>query len=291
MARSIRQRVVHPIVLRELEVRAVHDVTPGMRRITLGGEQLGGFDNGKFDLPAFASDGFDDIVRLYFPIPGENRLVLPVQMERTIDWSQDDRPLGREYTVRRYDAERGEITLDFAQHIVGVASAWSQRVRVGERIHIAGPPGSSLTPSEVDWYLVAGDETALPAIGRFLEELPDVALAQVFIEIAGPEHEQQLDTSAKAEITWLHRHGATPGSTTLLADAVGAAPWWPGLVYAWVAGEAISIKPIRRYLREHLEVPAEFVDVTGYWRRTDVPASDHRLVGGGVPVIELRATS
>jgi NADPH-dependent ferric siderophore reductase len=274
MARSIRKRMVHPVVLRELDVRAVREVTPGMRRITLGGEQLGGFHNGDFDLPAFVSDGFDDVVRLYFPIPGENRLVLPVQKERTIDWKQEDRSLGRDYTVRRYDPERGEVTVDFAQHVTGVASAWSQRVRPGDRIHIAGPLASSPIPSGVDWYLVAGDETALPAIGRLLEELPDGALAQVFVEVAEPGHEQRIDTGAKAEITWLYRHGRAAGSTTLLADAARTAPWWPGSVYAWVAGEALSIKPIRRYLREVRELPAEFVDVAGYWRRTEVSALD-----------------
>jgi hypothetical protein len=118
--------------------------------------------------------------------------------------------------------------------------------------------------------LVAGDETALPAIGRFLEEAPAGLRAQVFIEILDAAHEQDLKTDADAVVTWLSRDGAEGGTTTLLADAVRGADWWPGEVYAWVAGETLSIKPIRRFLKDERGLPPENVEVTGYWRRGEV---------------------
>jgi len=270
MPRTIRENLIHPITIRELQVSRVADVTSGMRRITLSGEQLGAFTSNGFAQPEFRSAGFDDDIKLVFPYPGEKDPVLPIQKNGSIEFPKDRRPLSKSYTVRSWNPEAAELEIDFVKHGTGVATTWALRCQPGDRIHIAGPANSALLPVGVDWLLVAGDETALPAIGRLLAEAPAGLRAQVFIEIADVAHEQELKTDADVHITWLHRDGAEAGTTRLLADAVRSCPWWPGQVFAWVSGETLSIKPIRRFLREERQLPKENVDVTGYWRRGEV---------------------
>ena len=270
MPRTIRDSVIHPISIRELEVRRVVDITDGLRRVTLTGEQLGAFERDGFEQPPLRSSGFDDDIKLFFPYPGESEPVLPVQKDGTVEFGKDPRPLSKNYTVRRWDAGSAELDVDFVKHGTGVATTWAYRCNVGDTVHIAGPIRSAALPTGIDWLLVVGDDTAVPAIARLLEELPAGARAQVFIEIAEAAHEIELKTDAEAQVTWLHRDGAEAGTTTALLDAVRRATWWPGDVYAWVAGETLSIKPIRRYLKDERQVPSANVEVTGYWRQAEV---------------------
>ncbi|MET0865119.1 MAG: siderophore-interacting protein [Nakamurella sp.] len=272
MARTIRAQRIHPISLRKLSVLDAHDVTIGMRRVILGGEELRAHERDGYDLPDFISDGFDDEIKIFLPHPVTGELTLPLQRNKYIDWPQDPWPISRTYTVRSFDRERGEIALDFVKHGTGAATTWATRCRPGDELHIAGPKMAYLQPAGVDWLLIAGDETALPSIGRWIEEMPSDTKAQVFIEVPGPSHEQTFKSDAGPEITWLHRGSREPGTTSLLLDALRAAPWWPGEVFAWVAGEALTLKPIRRYLRDDRALPAEHVEVTGYWRRTETAA-------------------
>ena len=144
MPRRARPTVVHTIVLRELEVARVVDVTPGLRRVTLTGDQLGSFiasDGTTF--PEFASRGFDDSVRLIFPHPGESEPVLPVYKDGKYRWPTDPPALWRVYTVRRYDAQARELDIDFVKHGVGVATTWAYRANPGDRLHVGGPSVST----------------------------------------------------------------------------------------------------------------------------------------------------
>ena len=274
MAHSLRTIDIYPIHIRELEVLRVSDITPGMRRVTLGGEGLRAHvaANG-FEVGAFRSDGFDDEFKLFFTHPELTEPLLPRQGDGRLVWPHDEKLWFRTYTVRGFDPVAGEVEVDFVRHGVGVATTWAMRVQPGERIHVAGPKSSAGHPEGVDWTLVAGDETALPAIGRWLEQWPAGARGQVFIEVAEETHRQDLVVPDGVEVTWLSREGAAPGTTTLLFDAIRAAEWWPGKVFAWVAGEALTLTPIRRWLRNEKQLGREAVEVTGYWRRTEVVVS------------------
>ncbi|MHC9046940.1 siderophore-interacting protein [Microbacterium saperdae] len=280
MARSIRPSLIEPITLRELSVIDAFDISASMRRIVLGGPQLAGFRTAEHDLPALVTSGFDDEIKVFFADPVTGELHLPIQRDRVIEWPRDPRPVARTYTVRSFDAESGRLELDFVLHGTGVASTWARSCDVGDRIHIAGPKMSLLHPQGADWLLIAGDDTAIPAIARWVEELPAGTPAEVFIEVGGPGDEQEIEAREGVTITWVHRGPVPAGTTTHLADAVRAMPWRDGAPFAWVAGETLSIKPIRRWLREDRGLSPDRVEVTGYWRRTEV---DELEGTGGLP--------
>ncbi|MCS0637499.1 SIP domain-containing protein [Streptomyces sp. LP05-1] len=267
-ARSPRPVVTFPIVLRELTVVRTAEVTPGMLRITLGGEQLRAFRRDGLDLPALRTEGFDDHVKFFFP-DAAGKLVLPRQDVNRLDWPPEGRPVAKDYTPVRFDPEAGEIDFDFVRHAGGVASGWAERARPGESAWIAGPKMSQGHPEGADWLLVLGDETALPAIGRWLGEMPRGTRARVFVEVADPSHRQELPTEADAEVTWLCRDGAPAGTTDLLERAVREMEWLPGTVFVWAAGEAVTLKGVRRHLSNDRWVPRENTHITGYWRRTE----------------------
>lgn len=267
MPKLRRVTTTHVAVLRELEVVRVRDVTPGMRRLTLAGHALGERELDGATLPAFASPGFDDHVKVFVPVPGADRPVLPGQRLDGLDFTVEGvRPLGKDYTPRRVTAD--EVDLDFVRHGHGQAAAWAERVRPGDPAWIAGPTIGQAFPHDVDAFVLAGDETALPAIGRFLEELPPGLPARVVVEVSGPEDEQDLVTGPDVELVWLHRpDGAEPGTTTTIIDAVRDLDWPSGAVYAWMAGESTAARDVRTHWRAERAVPRDCLDVSGYWRR------------------------
>ena len=267
MPATIRRTSIHAITTRTLTVLRVADVTPGMRRVTIGGPQLAEHvaENG-FAVNAFRSEGFDDEFKLVLPDPETGELLVPTQNDGRLDWPRGAFAGTRTYTARRWDPETGELDVDVVKHGSGPATTWAYSCQVGDEIQIAGPKMSGAHP-EAEWLLIAGDETALPAIGRWLEEMPAGTRADVFIEVASADRIQELTTRADATVTWLDRQGAPAGTTTLLFDALQATPWRSDDVYAWIAGEALTLTPIRRWLRNDKGVPKDRVEVTGYWRR------------------------
>ncbi|MFI1438701.1 SIP domain-containing protein [Streptomyces fructofermentans] len=288
MPKTSRRLSVRPPTLREVEVVRTVDITPGMRRVTLTGEQLRAFTTADgFARPAFESPGFDDDLAFYFPYPGQRDPVLPVQGEAKLIVPKDPRPLSRAYTVRRWDPEAGELDVDFVRHGVGAGTTWAYRTRPGDRIHLSGPSTSKTFPTGADWLLVAGDDTALPAIGRLLDELPSDARAQVFIEIAEEAHRQELRELPGVDVTWLVRPGAPAGNVSLLTETVRAARWWSGQAFAWLAGEHTAVRDIRRHLVEDRGMPKEDIDFAGYWRRSHVVALE---TDGAVPDPERTVT-
>ena len=148
-------RVRHRPKLRLVQVRESQRISPRMCRITLAGPELDGF----------VSLAADDHVKLFFPAPGQDKPVLPVLGESGLVYPDGAaRPAMRDYTPRRYDAERQELVIEFVLHSAGPASAWASRAAPGDWIGLGGPKGSRLTPEDYETILLAGDETALPAI-------------------------------------------------------------------------------------------------------------------------------
>ncbi|WP_327232036.1 siderophore-interacting protein [Streptomyces murinus] len=256
MAGRRPEKVRYPIRVRRTEVVRTAPVGAGLLRVTLGGPGTEGFE----------AHSPIDHVKLLFPEP-DGSLRLPEPDGDLLKWPRPA-PTSREYTVRRYDPEAGEIDIDIAPHEGGLASDWAQRVRPGAVLHVAGPPGGLIVPPVYDRYLLVGDITALPAIARWLEELPRDAKGWAFIEVAGAGEQIELSTPAAVEVRWLHRGDRPAGTGDALERAVTAVPVAEGeRLYAWIAGEAGQIKPLRRWVRDELRLDRGDYEITGYWKR------------------------
>lgn len=281
MAGTVREVEVFPIRMREMDVLRVEDVTPGMRRVTIGGPSMDRHVRDGIDLPPVCTNGFDDDIKLLPVDPATGTLPFEVpknSSDGTVDWPSGSFQYSRTYTVRRFDSRTREMDIDFVVHEGGLAAEWAARVQPGEKILVAGPKHSSSLPRGVDWMLVAGDETALPAIAHCLEKLPPGLPATVVIEVAEPAHRQDLKSDADVDITWLYRSESEGESR--LVETVQAARWRPGQPYLWVAGEATTIKPLRRWAKQDKLLGKQFIEIAGYWKRREAaPDSDPAATG------------
>lgn len=252
MARTRRPAVPWPTILRELTIVGIDDVTATTRRLTLAGDAFGGF----------VSTGFDDHVKVLVPVAGQDRPPLPVQGPDRLEWgAAGGRPVAKDYTPRR--VTDSTVDLDFVLHGEGFASGWAQRASLGDPAWIVGPTRSLQAPPDVDHWLVAGDETALPAIARLLDEAPEDLSAHVVIEVPSPASIQPLRDLPGVDVRWVH-------DTAAWHEQIATAPLfhdaWPGdRTFCWVAGEAGACRQARSVVAAR--VPRDCLDVTGYWRR------------------------
>ncbi|MEH1167014.1 siderophore-interacting protein [Micromonospora sp. CPCC 205539] len=231
--------------------------TPHLIRLTLGGDELTGLPVGEFT---------DHYIKLVFLQPG---VAYPQPLDLAAirrDLPREQWPRLRAYTVRRWDPLSGELTVDVVHHgDEGLAGPWAAALRPGDPVHFVGPGGAYAPSPAADWHLLVGDESALPAIGAALERLPLGAPAHVFVEISDAAEEQHLPSPGAVQLTWLHR-GDRPVGAALVA-AVRELEFPPGVVHAFVHGEATFVKELRRLLRVDHAVPADQLSISGYWRR------------------------
>jgi NADPH-dependent ferric siderophore reductase len=118
----------------------------------------------------------------------------------------------------------------------------------------------------VTWLVLAADETGLPAVAAILEQLPPGMAARVFAEVANGDEHQPLPERPDTVVTWLHRDGRPAGTTTLLADAVGASTWPAGIPYVWGGGESHAMTAVRRHVRDVRGLDRTHVSLVAYWR-------------------------
>lgn len=244
-------RVMHEIKRRRLEVLRVVDLTPRMRRITLGGPELAGF----------ISLGTDDHVKLMFPQNAEQAAALET-LVLGVGKSDVPMPEMRDYTPRRYDLDKLELDIDFVLHGDGPASTWAEQAKPGQFLHIGGPRGSMIVPDIFDSYLLIGDETALPAIARRLEGLAANRKALVVIEVENGKEQQKLESPAQVNVIWVLREGGKDNLLTTVKQL--QVP--KGNLYAWVATETKVSRQIRRVLLDEHGLDEKFVKAVGYWR-------------------------
>ena len=242
---------------REMRVIRAAQVTPRMRRLTLAGH----------DLQRFTEHGMH-MRLLLAPAKG----VRPVWPVLTADgrqaWPDGPRPVNRVYSIRRIDVATGEIDVDFVLHEGDdtPGASFALEARIGEVVGMTGPGGGELR--DADWTLLAGDETALPAIGRMLEEMPTGRKVVALVEIADDGERQDLPTRADLDLRWLSRDGRPAGSTTLLADAVAALafPQDDVSIFVWAGCEHAAARAIRLHLRKQRDLPRGSSLVAAYWR-------------------------
>lgn len=255
MAQNTRQILVDMV-----QVVQITDVTPHMRRITVAADGLIGLHG---LMPGIH-------LKILLPQPGQEKPLLPTfdGAGQPLPPPEEGRPTVRTYTVRSFEPETGELAIDFVLHgDEGPASAWATNVQLGNYLGIALRPGVSFR--EADWYLLAGDQTALPAISAILELLPASAKGLAFIEVPNAAEEQALDFEADIQVRWLHRNGLEAGKSTLLQQAIRSASVPDGRAevrFVWVATEVWTAREIRDYLKMRYQLAAHELHVAAYWK-------------------------
>jgi NADPH-dependent ferric siderophore reductase len=243
---------------REMRVVGAWNITPRMRRIRLSGP----------DLARFASGGLH--VRLLIPPRKDLKPQWPVSgADGRLQWPpHEHRPLVRIYTIRHIDVARGELDIDVVIHEGDdtPGSSWAKTAQAGDVVGVMGPGGGGVPDAQ--WYLLAGDETALPAISRILASLPARCRATAIIEVADESERQPLSSQAEVDIRWLYRKGAEPGTTTLIEDAVRSVPLPDADVqrFVWAGCEHKSCRCLRKLLRQERGLPTTDHLVMAYWR-------------------------
>jgi NADPH-dependent ferric siderophore reductase len=239
---------------RLLQVRRSARITPRMVRVTLTGDALAGF----------GGDGPDRRIKMFFPVPGQDRPAVPRASTGGPVWpAGEPRPTIRTYTVRRFDDAAGELDVDFVLHEGhGPAAAWARDVRPGSWVGVSEPGGRYVPDPDADFHLVIGDESALPAVATVLAALPPDVPAVAYLEIEDAEEEQPLPGGA--EVHWVRRD-ARPAGVPLTA-AVRAARLPDGRGQAWLSGESACVRDLRRHLLDDRGLDRRAVYATGYWR-------------------------
>jgi len=229
-------RVKHDVKMRHLSVAQVERITPNMIRIVFTGD----------DLTDFISLAPDDHVRLFFPVLGGEAE-------------------SRHYTPRKFDTVNRTLVIDFAVHEAGPATQWALHARPGDRLQVGGPRGSAVVPDDFDWWLLIGDESALPTIGRRIEEMRAGIKVISIVSVAGAADEQRFETNAEHQAIWIHRPHARADDPQPVLAALQGISFPPGDGFIWVGTEAGVARAVRDYLGNACGHHAAWTKVSGYW--------------------------
>ncbi|MGY5802494.1 siderophore-interacting protein [Rhizobium sp. LEGMi12c] len=229
------ERVRHELKRRSLTVTAIERITPGMLRIRLAGEDLGDF----------VSLAPDDHIKVLVPGAGQ-------EMDR------------RDYTPRQYDADARTLVIDFAVHEAGPATQWALDASVGDGLEIGGPRGSAVVSADIENWLLIGDETALPAIGRRIEEARAGVRVTAIAAVVGAAEHQTFQTDAQLDMRWAYRPLSEATDPSALMKILQSVDLQPG-TFVWIAAEASVTRALRSYLVEERGYPLSWIKASGYW--------------------------
>lgn len=235
----------HDTRRRALTVSKVTRLTPNMIRVTLEDESLADF----------ISLGADDHIKLFFSTGG-------------------DAPEMRDYTPRAYDNQAQTLVLDFAVHGEGPATQWAVAAKPGDQLQIGGPRGSAVVAPIFDWYLLIGDETALPAMGRWVEELPEGKQVVTLASIASAQDEQHFDAKAHHTAHWVHRPLADAADPAPLLKELQGLEFPQGKGFIWIAAEAGVARVLRDHVQSDRNHPKEWLKASGYWLQGQADAHE-----------------
>ena len=235
------RRVRHELRRRNLVVLRSERLSPHMQRIVLGGP----------DLHDFASDSPDDHIKLFFATPTGDEM--------------------RDYTPRRFDRAAGELVIDFVVHDGGPATEWAKRAQPGDILATGGPRGSRMISGPIRDWLFVGDDSALPAIGRFIEELPAGHRARVLVSVPEAEDAQAWESQADVHAQWLARDGGDAADPAPLLEALSKLDIASDC-FVWAAAEGGVGRAIRAHLLERGHSP-KWMKIAGYWVKGEANAS------------------
>ena len=232
----------------QLVVSQSQRISPNMQRITLQGQDLAEFPTGY-------EGGY---VKLLFPIEG------------ALPGDEDGKVIMRTYTIRKFNSHDLTLDIDFVLHgepdkNSGPASTWAAQTKPGDTMQMFGPGKVKAASLEADWFLFAGDMTALPAISCQLEQLPADATGYAVIEINSEQDQQSLKKPDGINILWvINSHPDT--ENTILANAVKIRPWLSGTPSIWAACEFSNMRLLRAYFKKDKQVSRDQLYISSYWK-------------------------
>ena len=256
--------------LQAFVVVGTEQLTPHIVRVVLGSSDFSTFEPSKFT---------DSYVKLVFVADDVDVAGLPgpLTLDSFNGLPPEKQPSVRTMTVRHVDVAARCIVVDVVVHGEhGVAGPWAAAAQPGQPMYLMGPGGAYTPDPAADWHLLAGDESALPAIAAALEALPPTAVGKAFIEVAGPEDEIGLTAPESVQINWIYRGGRADlapedraGDFAPLIEAVTTTKWLPGQVHVFIHGEAQAVMHnLRPYIRTERGVDKKWASsISGYWRR------------------------
>jgi NADPH-dependent ferric siderophore reductase len=248
---------------RLMHVHSAWQVTPGMRRVRLEGDNLGRFDSAN-----------SMHIRMLFPTAAVPEPVWPISGSNGLAFwpSEELRPVSRVYTIRDLDVAAGYVDVDFVVHgdadggEEGVGCAWAMHAAKGDVVGMMGPLGRTVRPA--DWYIMGCDETGLSALSRILERLPRHVRGIALVEVAAAADEQQIAHPEGIELRWIHRNGVPGGEHGELVRAIRAIEWPQDVSsFGWFASESDATKDVREYWRNTLAYGRDKTLAAGYWKR------------------------
>lgn len=243
-----------PPRFRLVTVLGKEQLSSRMIRVTFTGDDLRGLE---ISDPAAS-------VRLLLPSPGEMELAMPRWNGNEFLIGDGSRPTIRTFTPRRLDPATLQLDIDMVIHDRGAASQWAVGARPGYPAAVSGP-GRGYRPSPgAAAFVLAGDETAIPAISQLLETIDPATRTRVHIEIGAPGARISLPGHPLATVTWhVAEPGAAPGSA--LISAIEDADF-PTEAHIWCAGEAAAMHAIRDHLFKERGLARSLATVRGYWK-------------------------
>ena len=270
-----------PKVQTNLQVTRTEWISQHMVRVYAGGEAFDSFAE-RFA----AKDATDQYIKIFFLDPALD-VELPVNVAELKETLPADKlPVTRTYTVRRLDRDTREVMVDFVVHgDEGLAGPWAAQAKPGDWMMFSGPGGAYRPDPDADWYLLAGDDAALPAVAAAIEALAPDARGHAFLEVDSEADVQELGAPANLKIHWLFRRGQTPGTATLLRDAIAGLDWPDGRVDAFVHGERGEVKSLRDVLFKDHGLSRDQVSISGYWaygRAEDAFQAEKRTPAGQI---------
>ncbi|MGN0100273.1 MAG: siderophore-interacting protein [Dietzia sp.] len=273
--------LIHPLVVRTAVVTDVQTLPGRVRRVRLGGEQLRPFTRDGLEHPGFAAPGFDDHVKIILAADGDVAAALPRQHPDGIEWTPSVHRLTRDYTPHDVDPVTGAFSIDFVLHGDGPAARWATAAEPGDTLSFAGPKSSMVLPDDVTAIVLLGDDTAIPAIRRFLTEVTVPVPVHVAV-VVGDDAPRDLPAGSATSVT-LERPGVAGADTyAALFDRISAAEDLGDRPFVWAAGESRALLALRRRIGP--TVGRGHRSITGYWHTDEDAAGSPGPALPGLPV-------
>lgn len=255
MSEFFRKSLYRPSAPSLLQVKRIHETSPGLRAITFTGEGLKKF-------PAYCPAAH---VKLFLPRDGQEHPTLPTLGPSGPVWPSGElKPIIRTYSVRGFRPDALEIDIEFAIHgVEGPATKFARQAKPGDSIGVSYPGGPDPMFPAASRFVLAGDTAALPALASILEHLPPTTAGDVFIRVDQADDVRDLSRPTGVHLHWFVD---APENIHELVEAFKNAAFTTTDTFYWIGGEHSLVVSLRKYLARELGVTKDAIYALPYWR-------------------------